>query len=79
MKTIFITASYKRIVRNIFRTDVLKTLKSKDLRIVILSPGSKEEYFRKEFQGPKVILEDLPACPRKKLEMLLAGIRKHYT
>lgn len=56
--TLFITSFFGLIARNILATDVLKRLKSnKDLRIVILAPEEKAEFYRQEFGSDNVIIE----------------------
>jgi hypothetical protein len=60
MKTIMIVVGCAFSIRNLLRTDVLKILKSdKNLRIVILSPGAREDYFVKEFADDNVVIEEL--------------------
>ena len=58
MKTIFITSFHGHISRNILATDVVPLLKKhKEIRIVILVPAYKVDYFRNNFAGENVIIE----------------------
>jgi len=64
MKTIFITVTHGGVVRNILRTEVFKTLKSrKDLRIVLavlpLTTFFNSKSFATEFSGENVIVENV--------------------
>ncbi len=53
MKTVFITSFHPHISRNIFSTDVLAMLKAENnLRIVIICPNYKVDYFQKNFASP---------------------------
>jgi len=54
MKTIFITSYHSFISRNILRTEVLAILKNSGVRIVILVPPGKADYFIKNFSGKNV-------------------------
>jgi len=61
-KTIFVTISEGFIARNILRTDFLgKIKKNPGVRLVILTPGSRDKDFRREFESQNVIIEDLPS------------------
>jgi CDP-glycerol glycerophosphotransferase (TagB/SpsB family) len=64
MKTIFITIFGGAIARNILRTDVLKILKS-ELKIILLVPNSKKEYYEKEFADKNIIIESFPGKIKK--------------
>ena len=58
MKTVFITSFHGHISRNILATDVVPLLaRRKNLRIVILVPPYKAEYFRTRFAGENVAIE----------------------
>lgn len=58
MRTIFVTSFHGHISRNILSTDVLPLLKAaEDLRVVILAPAYKADYFRERFAGGNVIIE----------------------
>ena len=58
MKTVFITSFHPHISRNIFATKTFELLKGeKDLRIIILCPDYKREYFAKNFGGGNIIVE----------------------
>jgi len=59
-KTIFISSFHGHISRNILSTDVLPLLKQhKDIRVVILVPAYKADYFRDEFAGGNVVIEGI--------------------
>lgn len=58
MKTLFITSFNPFISRNILSTDVLGVLsEKKDLRVVILVPDYKVNYFKEKFARGNVIIE----------------------
>lgn len=59
MKTIIMAIPYGTDARNLLRTDVLKTLKSSGIRIVILSPAFNEDYFVQEFADDNIVVEKL--------------------
>jgi len=59
MKTIMVIAPAGVETRNILRTDVFRVLKSNNLRIIILTPISKEDYFIKELADRHIIFEKL--------------------
>ena len=69
MKTVFVTSYHAHISRNILLTDAFFLLKSRsDLRIVLLVPDYKVDYFKKNFALPsealakerRVIVEGVP-------------------
>jgi len=57
MKTIFITSFHPLISRNILRTGLLDILAGRDMKVVILAPQIKKEYFLKEFSGKNISVE----------------------
>jgi len=58
MKTIFITSFHVFISRNILAAPFLKLLVAlPNIRIVLLVPVAKVEFFKKEFAGERVIVE----------------------
>jgi len=60
MKTIFITSFYQYISRNILKTPILDGLLGvPDLRIVIIVPKDKKNFFEEEFKGRKIIIESV--------------------
>lgn len=59
MKTIIMATPYGTDARNLLRTDVLKTLKSSGVRIIILSPAFNEDYFVQEFADDNTVVEQL--------------------
>ncbi len=59
MRTILIMLSRGIVARNILRTGVLDILLSDpDVRLVVLVPPNIPDYFRKDFDHPRVILEE---------------------
>ena len=58
MKTIFITSFHPMISRNILSTNVLRLLQTEnDLRIILIVPSYKKEYFQQKFGSANVIVE----------------------
>lgn len=61
MKTLFVTSFHPHISRNILGTEVLEKLKkTPDLRVVILTPFYKKDYFKKKFGGENIAIEGVP-------------------
>lgn len=61
MKTIFITSFHQLISRNILSTPLLKLLLQKgDIRVVLLVPDDKKDFFQKEFGRTGVLVEGVP-------------------
>ncbi len=61
MKTVFITCFFNLVVRNVLATAFFRVLKArKDLRLVLLVPEGKRDFFQKEFGGGNVVLEEVP-------------------
>ncbi len=56
-KTVMIASFHVLVSRNILRTPVLQRLTTAGVRIVILVPDHKIEFFKKEFERPGVIIE----------------------
>lgn len=60
-KTILIPIFDGMVARNILHTDVIRVLKKKGLKVVIIPPKGKSEYYRSEFSdGKQVFIEDGP-------------------
>ncbi len=60
MKTFFITSFHPHISRNILSTDFLKILKAQNqLRLIIIVPDYKVDYFRANFGADNVIIEGI--------------------
>jgi|SRR3989344_713973 len=58
MKTIFITITRGTLARNILRAGVLKNiLLHGNIKVVIIVPDKTHDYFRKEFNNPKIEIE----------------------
>ncbi|MBI2055924.1 MAG: CDP-glycerol glycerophosphotransferase family protein [Candidatus Sungbacteria bacterium] len=61
MKTILINFGNSFFVRNFLRTDALPILRSAGyIRIVLLAPAEKIEYYKKEFPYPELVFGALP-------------------
>jgi len=68
MKTILIFIASGFVAKNILQTDLYKTLiTDKNLRIVLLAPHNKFEYFRKNYASERLIVESLPRERRNSL------------
>lgn len=67
MKTIFLSSFHSLISRNILQTDVLPSLLKRGVRVVLLVPEKKKEYFRKAFGSEYVVVEGV-AVPKKRFE-----------
>lgn len=61
MKTIFITSFNPFISRNILETGVVDLLNSRGIRVVVLVPDYKAEYFKKNFEAENVVIEGVPS------------------
>lgn len=58
MKTIFITSFHPHISRNILATDAFDIVKARaDLRVIVIVPDYKADYFKKKFGGGNVTIE----------------------
>ncbi len=59
MRTILIMLSRGIVARNILRTGILGILLARqDVRIVLLVPPNIPDYFRKDFDHPRIVLEE---------------------
>lgn len=77
MKTIFITSFHPHISRNILLTPVFETLKKEpDLRLVLIVPDYKIEYFKEQFRNRNVFVEGVQpyAANRTKKGIILKRI-----
>src|SRR3989344_4006319 len=61
MKTIIIASFHVLVSRNILSTPVISHLTAKNIRVVILVPEHKKEYFEKNFGAPNVFIEPIRA------------------
>ncbi len=60
MKTVFISSFHQFISRNILHTPILEgLLRVQDLRVVIIVPADKKDYFEKEFNRPGLTIESI--------------------
>ena len=58
MQTIFITSFHPHISRNVLATSAFSLLKARsDIKIVLVVPAYKAEYFRERFGGANVLVE----------------------
>ena len=78
MKPIIMAIPYGTDARNLLRTDVLKTLKSNGLRVIILSPAFNEEYFVKEFTDENTTIERLYTQRQSILAVIFRIIRLQW-
>lgn len=76
MKTIFITISRGAIAKNIFHTDVFKTLRAADIRLVFLTTAWNDKDFISSFGGQNIFFEPLPRAKWGALDNLLIGLAK---
>lgn len=58
-KTVIIAVYLGRETKDVLRTDTLKTLKENNVRVIILSPAFREDYFISEFSDKNVFVEEL--------------------
>ncbi len=56
-KTIFITSFHLLISRNIIDTDITRLLVAQQLRVVVIIPNYKKEYFERTFKGTGLLFE----------------------
>lgn len=61
MKTVFITSFHILIGRNILATDALRAVLARGIRVVLIVPDYKKEYFVRQFGGPGVVVEGIAA------------------
>lgn len=68
MKTVFVTSFHPHISRNILGTEFLEIFKkTQDLRVVILAPFYKKDYFNKNFAGGNISVEGAPMYQASKI------------
>lgn len=83
MKTILIPVSNSFFVRNFLRTDALpELLNNPEVRLVLLAPPEKIEYYRGEFPHPRINFDLLPPLTVLRAERIFkileyASIRSH--
>lgn len=70
MKTIFITCFHAHISRNVLQAGVLQRLCTPDVRVVILVPLAKQEYFTNALSNLPVVVEGV-SIPEKRFESLI--------
>lgn len=73
MKTIITTAVSGFFARNFLRTDALRTLEAAEgVRLVVLVPKEKLEYYQQEFKSPILIFDELPDIKNTLAEKIFA-------
>lgn len=73
MHTIFITLSDGEVSKNVLQSDIFPLLR-KDMRVVLLVPHSKLEFFCGKVGSENVLVEMIPKTPHPRLEEALADI-----
>src|SRR3989338_6442250 len=69
MKTVLANISNSFFVRNFLRSDALKVLlENGNIRVVLLSPKNKIDYYRKEFPDKLISFDVLPDVRNSKIE-----------
>ena len=77
MKTILATCENSFFVRNFLRTDALPRILARgDVRLVLLAPQEKLEYYRKEFPHPRVVFDVLPPVRKRGIERFFNALEK---
>lgn len=83
MKTIFISSFHALISRNILGTDILPLLKEKGVRIVLVVPKQKVEYFQKTFGSDQIVVEGISSSKKYfedflyMISLSLVGVENH--
>lgn len=72
MKTIFITVCESLVARNLLRGPFWKFMTVPGHRIVLLVSADKEEAYRKEFGGERVLVEAMPRIRPGSLERIIS-------
>ena len=62
--------------RLLLRSTISETLLERGATLVIVSGAAREEYFRKEFSHPRIILEDMPH-KSSRIESHLINLRQY--
>ncbi|MEK7078187.1 MAG: hypothetical protein AAB911_01325 [Patescibacteria group bacterium] len=70
MKTIFITSFNPFISRNILETGIASLLVNSGIRVVVLVPDYKEEYFKKKFEFGNIVIEGIPSLKLSRKDIL---------
>ncbi len=73
MKTLLITSFHPVVLRNLLMTEALSLLMARtDVRVVVLVPGYKKEYFAAQLQYPNLIVEGITlGSPSKQFVTLI--------
>lgn len=71
MTTLLVTSFNPFISRNLLCGDFLTTLKTRpDLRVVLIVPDYKKDFFEKNFGGGNVVVEGVPVEPPSRREVI---------
>jgi hypothetical protein len=76
MKTLLLSITHGFQARDLLRTDVFRILHAAGVRLVIVTPNYRDEYFVREFSGPGVFLEPLDMSVST-LETSMAAFRRY--
>lgn len=68
-QTIFITCFHLLISRNIIDTDITRLLVAQQLRVVVIIPNYKKEYFERTFKGSGLLFEGVAANEPSKTKL----------
>lgn len=75
VKTILVPIYNGFVSRNFFRTDVFRVLADDPtLRLVVVIPSTKVDYYRNEFSRPNVIFHPLDIVSESRFGQILAGL-----
>jgi len=71
MKTVLTCFNNSFFVRNFLRTEIAADLlRSGKVRLILLAPGDKLAYYRKEFNHPRLVFEALPEVVKLRSERI---------
>ena len=76
MSTLFLSITHGFQARDLLRTAVLPELLASGVHVVILTPNSQDEYFRREFAHPNISIEPL-SLDASRLELAMAAFRRY--
>ncbi len=69
-KTILVSCFFNLSVRNVLATDFFNKLRAqKDLCVVLLVPEKRGDFFRQEFGGDNITVEEVPSRPMSKINL----------
>lgn len=76
VKTILAKFDSGFFVRNFLRTDALNIILKNNIRLILLVPKEKLDYYRKEFPQENIVFEILPDIKKSKIERFFNFIEK---